>query len=423
MVLLENGVPAWPTPANDDGTGTTGTPIDVAFLQSLRDAINGLLHSTTNPTETQKGITDEVVLARGDAGSLNARLSVVVDANSEFVGMGYANAIDAPWSFLGARNHWADSLFYLWPDGDAAAPYNWTLGGGTGAVARCGSGLSELTPPADSTRLKWGKNAVKITKSSGAAVTLTRTVISAANFPAALLLGKKVTVGVRCKATVANAASIVVNDGVLTTRGGDLGNGTYHSGLNTENMLYLTHTFSPTATKLEIILEVAQNTLAYFGCGVIVFGGVTTNAGLQQIHIPPDWFSEEVEWHVVRSKENGNTSIANTKDAFREPIDFANGALLFSTRLKCGTAPVTTAIIVRPTKNGGTFPYSVNPSIAAAGTTGNRAPEGTYANRCFKQGDFATWDVTQIGTGTVGADVNVVMVFMVFRSGLEALEI
>jgi hypothetical protein len=78
--------------------------------------------------------------------------------------------------------------------------------------------------------------------------------------------------------------------------------------------------------------------------------------------------------------------------------------------LTVGTAPATTAILVDIEKNGTTiFTEQDNrPTIAAAGVEGGpgEAPDVT----ALVVGDYLTYSIDQIGTGTVGADLVVVVV-------------
>src|SRR3972149_5365617 len=65
--------------SDDSGLFTDGTVVNEAFVDQIYDQIDDQAHSTTNPTIKPKAITDEVVAARGNLASLDARLSGVVD--------------------------------------------------------------------------------------------------------------------------------------------------------------------------------------------------------------------------------------------------------------------------------------------------------------------------------------------------------
>lgn len=398
--------------SDDGGDFISGTEVDKAFVDQVYDQIDDQVHSTTNPTIKPKAITDEVVAARGSKASLDARLDVVLNEDGTLKTQASLVTGTQLSTVVGAKNLWSDSLFYLWPNGDSSAPYGWTLTGTGAAVARAGTGGGgyEASAPADTTKMKWGKFCAKLTYGS-ATLKLTRTIVAAADFPTGLQ-GKTVSVAIRCVSSVGNQASIVVDDGVTTTRGGQAGNATYHTGGGAEEWLYCTHTISNTATKLDIYLEVAQAGAAYFGCGVLSIGSF----------VPTDWIPER--WGLLKIKDGlrGNAAVTTTVNESRHDA-FELPAILYDTRLRCKTAPATTAIIVRPSKGTATYPYSTNPSIAAAATSGTRRPDGTYANRCFSPGDFLCWDITQIGTGTVGDELQPVFVFMVPMPELELLKL
>lgn len=406
MTLIS--APEW-TLANDDGTGQSGTPWDAVWAAAAKASIDAVVHSITNPTVSPANLIDEVVTARGNLANLNARLSGVVDVNGNPIAAAGLVLSATAQTLVGAKNLWADSLFTLWPDGDALAPSGWTLSGTGAAIARSGFGGAgyEASAPADTTKMSYGKFAVKITFGSTAAK-LTRSVILSTNFPAGLK-GRKISVGIRCKASTGNTASIVVDDGVLQTRGGQTGNGTYHSGDAAEHWIYATHTFSASATKLDIYLEVAQAGSAYFSAGVLTLSDLAS----------PDWFPERWGIFEIGQQQRGNATVGNLVNEFRH--NFQYPALMVDTRIKCKTPPTTQAIILRPAKTSATYPYSTQPQIAAAGSFGNKSPDGTYANRCFKKDDIFVWDITQVGTGTTGDELNPVFTFMVPMPELDLL--
>ena len=304
---------------------------------------------------------------------------------------------------IGQANIAHDSLLMLWPGGDSVAPSGWTKSGSGATVARTGFGGTgyEASAPADTTKMKYGRFAAKLTPGAATAK-LTKTFIPTASFPLGLQ-GRRVSVLVRGVSSTAGQSSLIVDDGVLTTRGGASGNDSFHTGSGLEEKLFATHTFSSSATKLDLVLE--SNLI---GEGPFYFSNITIV--LSDV-VPSDWFPEHVEVLSLGQHLVGNAVVANLINEFRHDFEFPS--YLWKTRLKCKTAPVTTAITVRPAKAGSSYPYSTNPTIAAAATAGNKVVEGTYANRCFAQGDIFTWDITTIGTGTVGDEVNALFLFIV----------
>lgn len=398
------GFSGWPAMADDDGSTQFGTIANKALFDLIKAEIESKVFSATNPAATPAAIIDEVIAARGSIGTLNGRLSVSLNADGTLITPASLASVSNVQSIAGSKNLFPDSLFYLWPDGDALAPYGWTLSGTGAAIARAGSGGGgyESAAPGDATVPKYGKFWAKITFGSANAK-LTRSIIPAGSFSfSAGLKQRKLQFGMRIKASVANLAKITVDDGATQTI-------VFHPGDGTESFVCVSHTFSSSATKLDIICEVAQAGSAYFGCGVLSLSDVS----------PVDWFPERWGYFVVAQQLRGNASVITLVNEFRHDFEFP--AFLFKTRLRCKTAPVTTGIIVRPAKTSATYPYSTQPTIAAAATSGNARPDGTYANRCFKQGDIFVWDITQIGTGTVGDEVNCNFVFVVSMPELDLL--
>ena len=72
---------SFPVAVDDLGDGISGTPVNAALLASLKGGIDTITHSTVNPTLTPRDIIDEVVTARGNLSSLDARLDGVVNSN------------------------------------------------------------------------------------------------------------------------------------------------------------------------------------------------------------------------------------------------------------------------------------------------------------------------------------------------------
>ena len=67
-----------------------------------------------------------------------------------------------------------------------------------------------------------------------------------------------------------------------------------------------------------------------------------------------------------------------------------------------GTAPVTTDIIVDANVDGTTIMTGTKVVIAAAANTGSQS---TFSTTTIADGSYMTFDIDQIGTGTVGADL------------------
>lgn len=256
------------TMVDDSGTFTDGTVVTEAFVDQIYDQIEDQTHSTTNTTIKPKAITDEVVTARGSKASLDARLDVALNDDGTLKTQASLISQTDAASFIGKRSIAKNDEFATWPSGGAAAPGDYVLSGTGAAVARCGSGES------DTTTLDAGTYCAKLTYGSASAK-LTQAVLAAADVTKwGRVKSKKVFVGIRCKASVSSQASLVVDDGVTTTRGGQGGAGTYHTGGGSAEWLYCVHTISASATKLDVYLETASSGAAYFGGLVVVFSDV-----------------------------------------------------------------------------------------------------------------------------------------------------
>lgn len=400
MTQISSGV----LPTDDPGDNSSGTKLNRSFFSTLKSAIDALIHNASYPTRTPADMIDWLENLRGNKSTPDERISVFLDDDGNPRSLsGVPSATDIV-SQLGNKNLWWDSLFSCWPDGDSSAPAGWTLSGTGASVVRCGNPPAgyEASPPADTTQFKYGFFTAKLTYGSASAK-LTRTLIPTGYMPSGLK-GRTFTFLVRAKASSAvSASSFTVTDGVQTVRGGTSGNGTYAS-VTTEGWLYCTITIDNSATKLELVLEQGLSGSCYFGAGVILLGNYTAT----------DYVPEHVGLMVVADKLRGNAAVTTTVNELRHP-SLVYGTLR-STMLNCKTAPTTQAIIAKPQKGISSNMYTTTfPQIAAAATQSSELKaNGTYANRCIKPGSIISWDITQVGSGTTGDEVNINMLFNVF---------
>lgn len=238
---------AWPSATNDDGSGQTGTIEDASFFNDMKSAIEALIHSTTNTTTPPKTTTDEVITARGSKSSLDARLDIALNEDGTPKSSAFTAyvATTALQSTLGARNLVSNGDLVGWSAGASAAPDNFTLSGTGAAVAQ--EALRFGTGPYGAL-MTFGSTALK----------LTQIVISAADFANYLQLrGKTIAFGAWGESSIASQLSVIINDGVTTTRGGTSGNATYHTGSDSPEWMYGTHVIANTATKIDIYVEMA----------------------------------------------------------------------------------------------------------------------------------------------------------------------
>ena len=244
-----------PAMSDDSGLFTDGTVLNEAFIGALLDEVDDQAHSVTNPTVKPKATTDEVVTARGNLASLDARLSGVVDDDG--------NPVAAAGQATETQVARAEGNFNLvsnpdledWAAGAAAAPDDFTLSGVGAVVARTGSG------EADTQDLGTGTYAAKITSGGGAAAKFTQQVITSADYSKYRSLdGRKVGFTLRALVALSNVLRIVVDDGATTTVS------SYATGSGSEQDIPVVHTISASATKLDVYAEVALGTnTAYVG--------------------------------------------------------------------------------------------------------------------------------------------------------------
>lgn len=393
------GLAGWPASIDDDGTYTVGTRLTAAFFAAIKASIEAAVFSTTNPLVTGEDIIDEVVDARGTMAALDTRLSVSLNDDGTLKSLaGYPTTAEVRPL---VKNVFHDDLCLLWPDGDAAAPYKWTLTGGGAAIARCGVGL------ADTQQMKYGDFCARITYGVAEAK-LTKTIIAAAPFGrAGGLAGKKIVFGCWVKSAIANHASIFVDDGVTTTRGGTLGNGTYHvpDGVTDMSFCYCIHTMAAGSSKLDVYLSVAQAGAAYFGNFVLAKSDVA----------PIDWVPARWGWLVMCAQQRGTLAVTTSPifvSEARPSFPFAGGGLLYETKIAVKTAPVGADAIWDIDKNAtANSAYTTKPKVAAGAAYGDARPDGTYANRCFKEEDQVLIDCDQTGVATVGEEATIVNTF------------
>ena len=254
---------AWPTVTDDSGTKQDGTIFNKALTDAIRASIEAAVFSTTNPSVTAEDIIDEVVAARGSKASLDARLDVSLNED----GTPKANAANLPTATytegLGSLNVCLNGDMENWTAGTTSAPDNWVLAGAGGTIAKTGPGLG------DTFTFGSGTYTASITR-AGTDVTLTQTVVSAANWANHEdVEGGIVAAAMNAKTGSPNVARLQLNDGVST------GTSSYHTGGGSAEWLTATRTIDAAATKLEVILQTNNtNTVAYFGGVMVVFASV-----------------------------------------------------------------------------------------------------------------------------------------------------
>jgi hypothetical protein len=259
----------WPSITDDDGSGTTGTVFNLAFFNTIKTAINNQVKSSTNPTITPAAMIDEVVTARGNKASLNARLSTVIDADGALLAPSSLVSATQYQHGVGHNNIIINGNFDRWNNGNTVAPNGWSLL--TNTIVRTGTGQ------ADTFNFGTGNWAIKQTRAAGLDGGLTQTVVSTSDFAAAYskMKGMKVSASVECKTSIASHARIMITDGATSTYS------SYHTGGGTAEHLSVTHTISSSGTTLSVQLLVGNsNGDAYFGGVMAVFSDLAPSQWL-----------------------------------------------------------------------------------------------------------------------------------------------
>lgn len=375
------------TMSDDTGTFTDGTPVNEAFVDQIYDQVDDQCHSSTNPTIKPKAVTDEVVTARGSKATLDARLDVALNDDGTLKAVAGA-ATQAQIGAAYGANWLCNDDFLVWAAGDAVAPTGWTLT--TLSCARTGTGLGD-------TNTKVGPFSVKLTRASSDG-SLKQSLLNSTSLSAsgAHLKGTTVAFGCWVKTSTSNTCRIRMYDGVTS------GSSSYHTGGGSWEWLSGTHTLSGSATEITLILEVLNSSADGY------FSGATAMPGAVA---PVNWVPCPKLYGSLMFPVVGNLATGTDKARFR----FSRPTIVKETALVVKTAPTTQAVICDVNHWDGSAwqtMYSSRPQIAASATRGSAKPDGTYRYRCFGGGNGTTatdveisWDIDQVGSGTVGADL------------------
>jgi len=390
---------------DDSGTFDNGTVVNEAFVDDIFDQIDDQNHSTTNPTIKPKAITDEVVAARGNLASLDARLSAVVDDDG--VPVPSASAItQAEAAELPTTNCVLNDTFIIWAAGDSAAPTGWTLAGTGAACARAGTGLAD-------TKRKVGDFCAKLTFGS-ATLTLSQDVLPTAAFSRVdHLKSEPVGFGAWVWADAASQSRVYVTDGVTT------GYSSYHTGDGSWQWLSVEHTLSGSATKLQVGIAVGSGAAnpAYFSGPTLIFGDIA----------PANWRPTPNVVGTVFLPSAGAQSTGTAKGWYT----FNRMAIVKHIECNLRTAPTgATTFKVDVNKGGNSMLNSVI-AFTASDKNAGKAPDGTYANYCFAGNTLAsgttitdelTFDVDAVGSTIAGSDLAVKIRCLVFVDPFESVK-
>ncbi len=236
----------WPSLTDDSGDGVSGTEIEKSVFDDIKAAIEDQVWTTNNTTVKPKTITDEVIAARGNEASLDARLSGVIDDDGNLLTPASLVTETILQEAIGLTNLAKNDTFIIWPAGDTSAPAYFTNSGST--LARCGNGLSDTTR-------KVGPFCVSLTNAG----TMYQEVLDSGVWSVAdQFEGLEVSLGCWVKSSIASHARIQITDSATTT------SSSYHTGGGSWEWLTVTHTVSASASYLRFQFNVASNGTAYF---------------------------------------------------------------------------------------------------------------------------------------------------------------
>jgi hypothetical protein len=357
MTTLANASPAYPTASNDSGAGQDGTAIDATFITDIRDAIDSLTHSATNPTITPKNIIDEVKTARGNLASLNARLAGVIDSDGALVSQASLVSVTNAKLLIGNSN-WVPPPI-IWAAGTTAAPSGWTLA--TSTVAR---EVTTTKSMAMSIALTSAGTMKYILLDSGA-------VTNAKEY----LRGRTISFGCFVNASVGSQARLYMDDGVTTQAT------SYHSGVAGWEWLSATFAVSASATKLELYMQLSSAGTAYFD--------VQPTVALVEYALSRPLLCPVTRGFILHQYSGASTAINTTfRTALSRPF------LVTDVFVECtANATVTTLIVDVDHWDGSSWAsmFATRPTVATSAASAAAQPDATdYRFRCFAGGGGAT---------------------------------
>lgn len=399
----------FPVRVDDSGTGRDGSPVDVAFIDAIGDAIDGETLSATNPTVTAADTTDEVVLARGTTLTLDTRLDVSLNEDGTLKTQPTLATITQLLGGLGSVNLVQNDDFLVWPDGDAAAPEGYTLAGTGAACARAGTGLGD-------TSRKVGDFCAKLTRGT-TDLTLVRSILGAAAFARADFLKSRYAAGgawVKC--ATPNIARVAIYDGAGTAVSA------YHTGGGTWEWLPVTRQINAAATVLQIIPQVNNSAVAAY------FAGLSCAIIDSNLSLPHE-LPCPLQYGSFHFSVAGAVALASNIHGY-EP---SRAGIVKDVQLFIKTAPTGQALKVDVNTWDGaslTSMFATVPQIGDGLFRGGAQPDTTYARRCLRgtsgatlaAGGEITFDVDQVGSGVAGSDLRVEVRVLQYQSPLERFQ-
>jgi hypothetical protein len=261
---------SWPTTTDDDGTGQTGTNTKKSFFDSIKSAIEGNLHSSTNPTIKNKTIIDEVVEARGTTTDLSDRIDDVITEDGALILPSSIANLSQLQEIIGNQNLVRDGNFWNWSYGISSPTRTayWERGGASPTdqtLERTGYGATDTTQMA-------GQFCLKVTQATSNANYVWQHIVNSTDWPNfGYLENQYISAGAWCKCSTASAVSLQISDWNQATS-------SYHTGGGAWEWITVTHKVSPAATKLGVVLKIESSTTAHWS-GVTAVLGSTPPSG------------------------------------------------------------------------------------------------------------------------------------------------
>ena len=342
---------------DDTGTGQDGSVVNRALFEDLATEIDSALIAPGS-SQTPGQTTTEVIAARGNLGSLNSRISGVIDPDGNFTG---ASPIPLIQSYQ-PQNFVVNDDFMIWPDGDTATPADWAFTAtGTSAIERCGPGLSD-------TQQINGEFCAKVTVASGTATLVQGCTTAGRMDPKARSIG----FGVGVKASAGSVARMYIASGanVLVTP--------YVTLLNEVTWISAVGVLASNPGPIFVALQM-------LGPGTFHWGGVT--AIFSEV-APDDWIPCPTELHELRLQLNGALNSRN-KATFNESCRVESVMLYSSNTGIAAASPLEVNVFQIPNGGGAAVSMLATTLKPVQGDGLNnyeyRVPDGAlYRYRCFR---------------------------------------
>ena len=242
-------IPGFPPVVDDLGDGRSGTDLNKAFFEQIESSIADELYFATAPDQSPGDTTREVIDARDAYPNLDARL----DAMDAAIALAGGGAVTA--EAIGGVNLAYNEGFDVWLAGDD--PAGWSVQGAGASVAPVASPVYLARPGAQLTGPGGGVDGWLVNE-----------IVPGTHFGAFLewLKNRSVSIGARVYCAQANAARLVIDDGVTPELG------TFHPGDATWRWMTLSAELASVASVLRAGLSMNEAGVASIDQLTVVVG-------------------------------------------------------------------------------------------------------------------------------------------------------